>query len=167
MIKSSRVQSNVSCVSYMHYANQQFSLIHPFQKKHPLYKIHISVNPITDFLNVEKSHTTLTSVPEETIPTSMLTTNIQATKIPKLLPGKIEENMDLNDDTSESEEEDEIIQYLNEKIRILDEQIAVATKDESLDTKKDILLRALRSKRRQYGTDRRLALKRKLTKSTT
>ena len=40
----------------------------------------------------------------------------------------------------------------------------MATKDESLDTKKDILLRAVRSKRRQYGTDRRLALESKSDK---
>ena len=34
----------------------------------------------------------------------------------------------------------------------------MATEDESLDTKKDIFIRALRSKMRQYRTDQRLAL---------
>ena len=66
-----------------------------------------------------------------------------------------------DDENNEPEEEDKVIKSLNEKIRKLDEPITVATKDESLDTKKDILLRALRSKKRQYATNRRLALESK------
>ena len=68
---------------------------------------------------------------------------------------------ELPDEGSEPEEEVDLIRYFNEKIRVLDANILAAEKDEGMDTKKDILLRQLRHKRRQRMNDRREALERK------
>ena len=68
---------------------------------------------------------------------------------------------ELPDEGSEPEKEVDLIRYLNEKIRVLDANILAAEKDEDLDTKKDILLRQLRNKRRQRMNDWREALERK------
>ena len=86
----------------------------------------MSVNELIDLLKVEKSRTTLTSMPEEISSTDSLTTDTRENKAPEIIPRNIKEKMDSHDDNSELEEEDEIVQYLNEKIRKLDEQISLA-----------------------------------------
>ena len=111
----------------------------------------MSVNDLINLIEMENTKTNLTTTPEETTATNTITTDNQEDKIPKITTKTIKEDMDLlsphDDENNEPEEEDKVIQYLNEKIRKLDEQITVATKDESLDTNKDILLRAKRSKK--------------------
>ena len=54
--------------------------------------------------------------------------------------------MDLHDESTKPEEDD-LFQYLNEQIRVLYEQIVVATKDERLDTKKDYPLNSVKTQK--------------------